>query len=79
MATITKTYSLKVETQSKEVDQLNTKLQKTESDLTAVEAQADKMSGGLITGFKAGLKGVKSMIGGIKTLSQFQKCKLLIF
>ena len=68
MATVTKTYSLKVETQDKEVDELNKKLQKTEDDIGSIEAAGDKMTGGLVSGFKGAVKGVKSMVMGLKTM-----------
>ena len=68
MATITKTYSLKVETQDKEVDELNKKLETTESDINSIEESGDKMTGGLISGFKGAVKGVKSMVLGLKTM-----------
>lgn len=68
MATVTKTYSLKVETQDKEVDELNKKLQQTEDDIGGIEAAGDKMTGGLVSGFKGAVKGVKSMVMGLKTM-----------
>ena len=44
MATVTKTYSLKVETQDKEVDALNKKLETTEQDVASIEQAGDKMT-----------------------------------
>jgi len=68
MATVTKTYSLKVETQDKEVDELNKKLKQTDADIGSIEKAGDSMTGGLVSGFKGGVKGVKSMILGLKTM-----------
>lgn len=68
MATVTKTYSLKVETQDKEVDELNKKLETTESDIGNIESAGDSMTGGLISGFKGAVGGVKSMVLGLKTM-----------
>lgn len=68
MATVTKTFELKVQVQDSEVDALNANLKKTEEDIGGIEAAGDKMTGGLVSGFKGAMKGVKSMIMGLKTM-----------
>ena len=68
MATVTKTYSLKVETQDKEVDELNKKLETTEGDIQGIEDAGDKMTGGLISGFKGVYKGALTAVAGLRTM-----------
>ena len=68
MATVTKTFELKVNVEDQEVKELNATLEKTEGDVQGIEEAADKMSNGLVSGFKAGVKGVKSMITGLRTM-----------
>lgn len=77
MATVTKTYSLKVETQDKEVDALNQKLETTESDISNIESAGDKMTGGLVSGFKAAGAGIKSFGRGLKTVNGIAKASVL--
>ena len=68
MATVTKTYSLNVEVEDKEIGQLNKNLEKTEEGIQGIEDAGDKMTGGLVSGFKAAKKGVTGMIAGLKTM-----------
>ena len=68
MATVTKTYSLIVDVEDKEVEQLNKNLEKTEEGIEGIEEAGDKMTGGLVSGFKAAKKGVTGMIAGLKTM-----------
>ena len=68
MATVTKTFELKVNVEDKGVDALNTNLEKTEEGIQGIEQAGDKMTGGLVSGFKGAVKGVKSMIIGLKTM-----------
>ena len=68
MATVTKTFELKVNVEDKGVDALNTNLEKTEEGIQGIEQAGDKMTGGLVSGFKGAVKGVKSMITGLKTM-----------
>ena len=68
MATITKTYSLKVDVQDKQVEELNKNLEKTEEGIEGIEEAGDKMTGGLVSGFKSAKKGVTGMIAGLKTM-----------
>jgi len=68
MATVTKTYSLKVETQDSEVDELNKKLETTEGDIQGIEDAGDKMTGGLISGFKGVYKGALTAVAGLRTM-----------
>tara|TARA_R110002012_G_scaffold306649_2_gene511524 strand:+ start:19532 stop:21346 length:1815 start_codon:yes stop_codon:yes gene_type:complete len=77
MATVTKTYQLKVETQDKQVDELNKKLETTESDITGIEEAGDKMTGGLVSGFKAAGAGLKSFGRGLKTVNGIAKASVL--
>ena len=77
MATITKTYSLKVETQDQEVDALNKKLETTEKDVASIEQAGDKMTGGLVSGFKAAGSGLKSFGRGLKTVNGIAKASVL--
>ena len=77
MATVTKTYSLKVETQDQEVDALNKKLETTEKDVASIEQAGDKMTGGLVSGFKAAGSGIKSFGRGLKTVNGIAKASVL--
>jgi len=77
MATVTKTYSLKVETQDKEVDALNKKLETTEQDVASIEQAGDKMTNGLVSGFKAAGAGIKSFGRGLKTVNGIAKASVL--
>ena len=77
MATVTKTYSLKVETQDQEVDALNKKLETTEKDVASIEQAGDKMTGGLVSGFKAAGAGIKSFGRGLKTVNGIAKASVL--
>ncbi len=51
----------------KNVENLNKDLEQTQADLGGIEEAGDKMTGGLISGFKGMLAGVKSAIAGLKT------------
>ena len=51
----------------KNVENLNKDLEQTQADLGGIEEAGDKMTGGLISGFKGMLAGVKSAIVGLKT------------
>ena len=68
MATITKTYSLEVDVKDKQVEELNKNLEKTEQGIEGIEEAGDKMTGGLVSGFKSAKKGVTGMIAGLKTM-----------
>ena len=52
----------------KNVENLNKDLEQTQADLGGIEEAGDKMTGGLISGFKGMIAGVKSAIVGLKTL-----------
>ena len=52
----------------KQIENLNEDLKQTEEDLSGIEEAGDKMTGGLISGFKGMSKSVKSAIKGLKTL-----------
>jgi hypothetical protein len=52
----------------KQIENLNQDLKQTEEDLSGIEEAGDKMTGGLISGFKGMSKSVKSAITGLKTL-----------
>lgn len=52
----------------KNVENLNKDLKDTEADLSGIEDAGDKMTGGLISGFKGAKKGVTGMIAGLKTM-----------
>jgi len=52
----------------KQIENLNQDLKQTEEDLSGIEEAGDKMTGGLISGFKGMSKSVKSAIKGLKTL-----------
>jgi chemotaxis protein histidine kinase CheA len=51
----------------KNVENLNKDLEQTQADLGGIEEAGDKMTGGLISGFKGMIAGVKSAITGLKT------------
>ena len=51
----------------KNVENLNKDLEQTQADLSGIEDAGDKMTGGLISGFKGMIAGVKSAITGLKT------------
>ena len=55
-------------TSQKNVENLNKDLKDTEADLSGIEDAGDKMTGGLISGFKGAKKGVTGMIAGLKTM-----------
>ena len=68
MAGITKTYTLKVLTEDVEVEQLNKKLEQTEADLAVIEVLGDRMTGGLVSGFKGAATATKGVIKGLTTM-----------
>ena len=61
---------LLVDTKSSEknVGNLNKDLKETKTDISGIENAGDKMTGGLVSGFKAGKKGVTGMITGLRTM-----------
>ena len=52
----------------KNVQNLNKDLQQTKTDISGIEDAADKATGGMVSGFRGALKGVKGMITGLKTM-----------
>lgn len=52
----------------KNVKNLNKDLQQTKTDVSGIEDAADKATGGMVSGFRSALKGVKGMITGLKTM-----------
>ena len=52
----------------KNVQNLNKDLQQTKTDISGIEDAADKATGGMVSGFRSALKGVKGMITGLKTM-----------
>ena len=52
----------------KNVQNLNKDLQQTKTDISGIEDAADKATGGMVSGFRSALKGVKGMITGFKTM-----------
>ena len=52
----------------KNVENLNKDLKETKADISGIEEAGDKMTGGLVSGFKGAVKGVKSMITGLRTM-----------
>lgn len=52
----------------KNVQNLNKDLQQTKTDVSGIEDAADKATGGMVSGFRSALKGVKGMITGLKTM-----------
>ena len=52
----------------KNVQNLNKDLQQTKTDVSGIEEAADKATGGMVSGFRGALKGVKGMITGLKTM-----------
>jgi hypothetical protein len=52
----------------KNVQNLNKDLKETKADISGIEEAGDKMTGGLVSGFKGAVKGVKSMITGLRTM-----------
>ena len=52
----------------KNVQNLNKDLQQTKTDVSGIEEAADKATGGMVSGFRSALKGVKGMITGLKTM-----------
>ena len=52
----------------KNVKNLNKDLQQTKTDVSGIEDAADKATGGMVSGFRGALKGVKGMITGLKTM-----------
>lgn len=67
---IVKEYEMKVNTADAQenVEDLNKEIKETGTDISGVEAAADKATGGMVSGFKGAVKGVKSFIGGLKTM-----------
>lgn len=67
---IVKEYEMKVNTADAQenVEDLNKEIKETGTDISGVEAAADKATGGMVSGFKGAIKGVKSFIGGLKTM-----------
>ena len=52
----------------KNVENLNKDLKETKADISGIEEAGDKMTGGLVSGFKGAVKGVKSMVTGLRTM-----------
>lgn len=60
----------------KQVENLNKDLQQTEQDMTAIDDAGDKMTGGLVSGFKGALKSVKSFAKSLMTVNGLLKASL---
>lgn len=60
----------------KQVEDLNKDLQQTEQDMTAIDDAGDKMTGGLVSGFKGALKSVKSFAKSLMTVNGLLKASL---
>jgi len=67
---IVKEYEMKVNTADAQenVEDLNKEIKETGTDISGVEAAADKATGGMISGFKSALGGVKKLAVGFRTL-----------
>ena len=60
--------NIKTAQADKNVKNLNKDLQQTKTDVSGIEDAADKATGGMVSGFRSALKGVKGMITGFKTM-----------
>jgi len=67
---IVKEYEMKVNTADAQenVEDLNKEIKETGTDISGVEAAADKATGGMVSGFKSALGGVKKLAVGFRTL-----------
>ena len=67
---IVKEYEMKVNTANAQenVEDLNKEIKETGTDISGVESAADKATGGMISGFKSALGGVKKLAVGFRTL-----------
>lgn len=67
---IVKEYEMKVNTADAQenVEDLNKEIKETGTDISGVESAADKATGGMISGFKSALGGVKKLAVGFRTL-----------
>ena len=60
----------------KQVENLNKDLKQTEQDMSAIDDAGDKMTGGLVSGFKGALKSVKSFAKSLMTVNGLLKASL---
>ncbi len=60
----------------KQVENLNKDLKETKQDLSAIDDAGDKMTGGLVSGFKNGVKSVKKFAKGLMTVNGLLKASL---